>query len=54
MAEINKKRQSYDAALKAKKLKTAFDLISPKIFKNHVQFGMLKTISGALEVTQAS
>lgn len=51
MAEITKKRQSYDAALKAKKLKSAFDLISPKIFHNHVQFGMLKTIGGETRMT---
>jgi hypothetical protein len=46
MTEIIKKRQSYEAALKAKKLKTAFDMISPKIFQSHVQFGMVKMIGG--------
>jgi len=54
MTEITKKRQSFDAALKAKKLKSAFDLISPKIFQNHVQFGMLKTSGGETQVMKAS
>ena len=41
LAEIQKKL-NFDQILKLKKLKMSLDMISSKIFKNHVHMGMLK------------
>lgn len=45
MGEIRKK-QDYSKVLKAKKLKNSLDLISRKIFDNHVVMGFVKKTSG--------
>lgn len=47
MNEINKKL-NFDSILKLKKLKTALDQISPKIFKNHIQMGKVWQSGGQL------
>ncbi len=41
-------KQNFDRILKAKGVKSYFDLVSPKILKNHIVFGWTKKTSGSL------